>query len=195
MNLFFSFFVVSLQFRMDGHSFVSALLCALIGANTYVSKPMFVHSISLPSSALSSSLLDSLSPASSVVENQHQKQQQPPVPPAPPQSSLSSSSSSHQQQKQQHTEKSSSTSNKNRANNNGGGNNANSNSIPMLKSKQICKISEWKCPNGTCIPLSRYCNGIPDCNDKSDEPIGCNGKPTFYISIPLPLHTSFCSHI
>lgn len=40
----------------------------------------------------------------------------------------------------------------------------------------IGKVSEWKCSNGTCIPLSRYCNGIPDCSDKSDEPSACSGE-------------------
>lgn len=153
---------------MDGHCFVSALLCALIGFDTFVSKPMLVHSLSLPSS----SLLDPLSPASPLVENHQQKQLEQSPSPSP---------QLHQQpkQKQQHSEKSSSSTSKSRANNNSVGNNANSNSIPMTKSKQICKISEWKCPNGTCIPLSKYCNGIPDCNDKSDEPSGCNGKLTF----------------
>lgn len=161
---------------MDGHSFVSALLCALcalIGFDTFVPKPIFVHSLSLPSSSLSSSLLDSLSPVSSTVEKQQQKQPSPVL---------------HQQQQQ----KSSSSTSKSRANNNSVGNNANSNSIPMSKSKQICKISEWKCPNGTCIPLSKYCNGIPDCSDKSDEPSGCSGKPIYFDIESIPIHILAC---
>lgn len=138
---------------MDGHSFVSVLLYALIGLDTFVSKPM-MYALSLPSSSSSSSFSsltssqpDSLSPPTSIVDDQ-----------------------------QPHNEKSTNNNNKSRSTNNGVGNSANSNSILSTKLKQACKLSEMRCPNGICIPLSRYCNGIPDCSDKSDEPSECSGK-------------------
>jgi hypothetical protein len=39
-----------------------------------------------------------------------------------------------------------------------------------------CRISEFPCRNGRCIRLDRYCDGIDDCGDKSDEPRYCTGK-------------------
>ncbi|CAH2987638.1 unnamed protein product [Chilo suppressalis] len=30
-------------------------------------------------------------------------------------------------------------------------------------------VSEFTCEDGSCVPLSRYCDGINDCNDSSDE--------------------------
>lgn len=132
---------------MDAHSFVSALLYALIGFDTFVSKPMLLYALSLPSSSLPSSLPDSLSPATSIVDDH-----------------------------QQHAEKSTNNGNKSRPSNNSVGSSANSNSIPVSKTKQTCKLSELRCPNGICIPLSKYCNGVPDCMDKSDEPADCNGE-------------------
>lgn len=132
---------------MHAHCFISALFYALIGFETFISKPMV---LSLPSSSLSSSLVDPLSPITSIADNQRP------------------------------TEKTTNNGNKNRSsnNNNNIGNNENSNS-PMSKTKSMCRISEWKCPDGTCIPLSKYCNGIPDCMDKSDELTGCSGKKEF----------------
>lgn len=135
---------------MDTHSFVSALLYALIGFETFISRPMhaYVHALSLQSS---SSLLDTLSPATSIVEEH------------------------------QHNKKISNNSNKNRSNNSNVGSDASSNNILASNANQICKISEWKCPNGTCIPLSKYCNGVLDCMpDQSDEPSECSGKKYFF---------------
>lgn len=46
-----------------------------------------------------------------------------------------------------------------------------------------CKISEWKCSNGTCISASKYCDGQSDCLDKSDEPSQCSGELNFHIKM------------
>lgn len=43
----------------------------------------------------------------------------------------------------------------------------------------ICKLSEFKCTNGTCISISKYCDGHNDCFDKSDEPKLCSGKSNY----------------
>jgi hypothetical protein len=39
-----------------------------------------------------------------------------------------------------------------------------------------CRISEFPCRNGRCIRLDRYCDGVDDCGDTSDEPRYCTGK-------------------
>lgn len=43
-------------------------------------------------------------------------------------------------------------------------------------STQDCKASEYQCVNGECIALDRYCDGLDDCTDKSDEPRYCSRK-------------------
>lgn len=136
---------------MDGHSFLPALLYALFGINTFISWPMQVYTFSLQSSSLSSTLLDSLIPATPIVDEPHNKQM---------------------------------TINADKDSNNDVGSDESSKSIPISNAKQRCTISEWQCPNGTCISLSKYCNGVPDClPDKSDEPNECSGKHTLLIYI------------
>lgn len=39
-----------------------------------------------------------------------------------------------------------------------------------------CSLSEFACTNGNCIPSSKYCNRINDCDDNSDEPRFCTRK-------------------
>lgn len=39
-----------------------------------------------------------------------------------------------------------------------------------------CKKYEFECINERCINLDRFCNGIPDCQDQSDEPPNCTRK-------------------
>lgn len=47
-----------------------------------------------------------------------------------------------------------------------------------------CKISEWMCSNGTCISASKFCDGHPDCMDRTDEPNHCTGKLlNYFISV------------
>ncbi|XP_026678920.1 uncharacterized protein LOC113467125 [Diaphorina citri] len=36
-----------------------------------------------------------------------------------------------------------------------------------------CKASEFACDNGRCVPITKYCNSLDDCGDKSDEPRYC----------------------
>uniref|UniRef100_A0A8D8YX57 CUB domain-containing protein n=1 Tax=Cacopsylla melanoneura TaxID=428564 RepID=A0A8D8YX57_9HEMI len=36
-----------------------------------------------------------------------------------------------------------------------------------------CKASEYGCDNGLCVPMTKYCNSVDDCGDKSDEPRYC----------------------
>ncbi|CAH0756936.1 unnamed protein product [Diatraea saccharalis] len=37
-------------------------------------------------------------------------------------------------------------------------------------------VSEFTCEDGSCLPLNRYCDGIADCNDNSDEATCFIGK-------------------
>jgi len=46
----------------------------------------------------------------------------------------------------------------------------------MAVAVPACRISEFPCRNGRCIRLDRYCDGVDDCGDKSDEPRYCTGK-------------------
>ncbi|KAJ9590048.1 hypothetical protein L9F63_016824, partial [Diploptera punctata] len=43
----------------------------------------------------------------------------------------------------------------------------------MPMAMPACRISEFPCRNGRCIRLDRYCDGVDDCGDKSDEPRYC----------------------
>lgn len=38
-----------------------------------------------------------------------------------------------------------------------------------------CPDNQFTCTNGQCIMSSRFCDGLADCSDKSDEPQGCDG--------------------
>lgn len=39
-----------------------------------------------------------------------------------------------------------------------------------------CSLAEFSCSNGKCIPSSKYCDRINDCDDNSDEPRFCTRK-------------------
>jgi hypothetical protein len=41
--------------------------------------------------------------------------------------------------------------------------------------KEDCEASEHSCGNGQCIPKAYFCDRFRDCDDGSDEPIGCGG--------------------
>lgn len=55
--------------------------------------------------------------------------------------------------------------------------------LPYLKSKYNqqnilipeCPDYQFTCTNGECITSSRFCDGLADCSDHSDEPTGCDG--------------------
>lgn len=36
-----------------------------------------------------------------------------------------------------------------------------------------CRKGEFKCSNGDCIPISKFCDTISDCTDNSDEKMNC----------------------
>lgn len=41
---------------------------------------------------------------------------------------------------------------------------------------QACKISEFQCKgNEICLPMDKFCDGIDDCGNLSDEPKHCTG--------------------
>lgn len=43
-----------------------------------------------------------------------------------------------------------------------------------------CKISEFACKgSGLCLPLDKYCDGIDQCGDLSDEPKFCTGTEIY----------------
>ncbi|XP_070492853.1 uncharacterized protein [Chironomus tepperi] len=68
-----------------------------------------------------------------------------------------------------------------------------------------CKISEFACKgSGLCLPLDKYCDGIDQCGDLSDEPKFCTvcnrtyygdiGR-TYSIQVPTPQRFPFLCHL
>ncbi|KAF4531311.1 hypothetical protein B566_EDAN018310 [Ephemera danica] len=43
----------------------------------------------------------------------------------------------------------------------------------------VCGPTELRCKNGHCVPKSRYCNGMDDCGDGTDEPKDCGTCASF----------------
>lgn len=174
---------------MYGNSFVSALFYALIGLDTFITRPISVTASSHQSTEFLSTTSLTSSSSSAVAAA------------APSSSSSSSSGSSatsslsslaalalaHNNDVQQQLI------NKNKINNSDGGSNignridniatgsgADAFNGRDMKFKQACKISEWKCLNETCISLSKFCDGSADCLDKSDEPNQCSSEYGFF---------------
>lgn len=51
---------------------------------------------------------------------------------------------------------------------------------------------EYSCKSGECIDLSSICDGISDCNDKSDETLElCKSKVVVYVLNRIRIH--FCN--
>ncbi|KAF7274022.1 hypothetical protein GWI33_013292, partial [Rhynchophorus ferrugineus] len=46
-----------------------------------------------------------------------------------------------------------------------------------------CKISEFACTNGRCVPSNRYCDNKNDCGDSSDEPRYCTRCNRTYFGV------------
>lgn len=67
-------------------------------------------------------------------------------------------------------------------------------SLAAAKAKAApCKITEYKCDNRRCVPLTSYCDNKNDCGDSSDEPRYCTRcNRTYYgevgITYDLELH-------
>ncbi|XP_037779353.1 uncharacterized protein LOC119575888 [Penaeus monodon] len=69
-----------------------------------------------------------------------------------------------------------------------------------------CRISEFTCSNYECVPTDAYCDGVPDCSDRSDEPRDCSPcNRTFYgdvgrsyevkVEKPKDMGTTFTCHL
>ena len=39
-----------------------------------------------------------------------------------------------------------------------------------------CTMAEFPCRSSECISLDKFCDGVKDCEDGSDEPSGCSRK-------------------
>lgn len=45
--------------------------------------------------------------------------------------------------------------------------------VKCIEILKRCRKGEFKCSNGDCIPKSKFCDTVHDCNDNSDEPMNC----------------------
>lgn len=54
-----------------------------------------------------------------------------------------------------------------------------------------CRPSEFRCLNGRCVGINKYCNNQNDCGDSSDEPRFCTRK---YISSKT-VYLRFCAFV
>lgn len=45
----------------------------------------------------------------------------------------------------------------------------------MFTLHAVCSSSEWRCGDGSCIPITGRCNGRYECPDYTDED-NCEGK-------------------
>ena len=56
----------------------------------------------------------------------------------------------------------------------------------LLHSITVCSSHDFTCRDGTCVKLDHVCDGIMDCNDKSDE-LGCQlvkFNPSYMRNLP-----------
>ena len=51
-----------------------------------------------------------------------------------------------------------------------------SSKLNVIQASNNCRVSEFRCKTEKCIPINKFCNGIDDCSDKSDEPPYCSRK-------------------
>ncbi|CAL4084423.1 unnamed protein product, partial [Meganyctiphanes norvegica] len=69
-----------------------------------------------------------------------------------------------------------------------------------------CRLSEFTCGNYACIPADAFCDGTPDCDDRTDEPKDCSTcNRTFYgdagrsyevsVKRPRDMLTTFTCHL
>lgn len=150
--------------------FLSTLLCLFIGLDTFVTEPTFstaftvegssesIDPIPIDTSATETDLVPHIEHSNTEEDNRTNK------------------NSNNNNNKQKHA-------NANRSNNNDNTNsaahherNAKQQQKQHQQPKSICKLVEWKCADGSCIEMAKFCNGHVDCPDKSDELSGCNGK-------------------
>ena len=67
------------------------------------------------------------------------------------------------------------------------------NSDPYLyyfscKGQSIFTVPQWKCANGQKIPVSLVCDGISQCQDRSDEGQRCKGRKSNYVILWLGVY-------
>lgn len=43
-----------------------------------------------------------------------------------------------------------------------------------------CRISQFVCHNNKCISPDKYCDGVDNCGDGSDEPRFCTGRSNYF---------------
>ncbi len=49
-----------------------------------------------------------------------------------------------------------------------------------------CRDDELLCRNGMCLSKARFCDGVDDCKDGTDEPYGCKSSCRVSLQTLLP---------
>ncbi|XP_066994121.2 serine protease nudel [Anabrus simplex] len=54
----------------------------------------------------------------------------------------------------------------------------------LVSSQCACNMDELRCQTGHCIPKYSFCDGVNDCEDRSDEPLKCNCRAYLKLTAP-----------
>ena len=54
--------------------------------------------------------------------------------------------------------------------------------VSLIHPGDECPSHTFTCANDQCIPMINVCDGVPDCDDYSDETVVCMGKYNDFVA-------------